>query len=316
MTRLSGRVPETGTAIQGVTVAIIDTQGVEDPTQWSVVASDTTDANGEWSVSGLDPSAVERYHAVAQYDDGSAFTNFESLPYLSTPADAFAPTTSLSVGTPTADVSVGSVIPDSGVYLHDDWEDDQIFSNRVDSGQTTTNGVTGYYRPEWTDVQGDNTVSNGVLDIGTRGDNGVDSQIVSTTLNLDTSSFIRWEIIARGTNIESTAGYFQPDIWWEDGNNYWRVRIDINGNEGNEEFVLDKFENGSQTVVINSTYSADTNFKKFEVERSAAGDWEIFIDGATKGTTTDTFAPAVNNFRVHNRQDRNVEVDEIKVDSD
>jgi len=126
MTRLSGRVPETGTAISGVTVAIIDTQGTEDPTQWSIVASTTTDTNGEWSVSGLAPSAVERYHAVAQYDSGAEFVNFESLPYLSTPADAFAPTTSVNVGTPTASVSVGSAIPDSDIYQFDASEETSI----------------------------------------------------------------------------------------------------------------------------------------------------------------------------------------------
>jgi len=112
MTRLSGRVPETGTAIEGATVAIIDTQGVEDPTQWSIVANATTDANGEWSVSGLAAAATERYHAVAQYDGGTEFVNFESLPYLSTPADVFAPETALTVGTPTPTMSVGSAIPD------------------------------------------------------------------------------------------------------------------------------------------------------------------------------------------------------------
>jgi hypothetical protein len=104
MTRLSGRVPETGTAIENATVAILDTQGTEDPNQWSVVASTSTDANGEWSVSGLEPSAVERYHAVAQFDSGSEFVNFESLPYLSTPADAFPATTDINIDTPTASV--------------------------------------------------------------------------------------------------------------------------------------------------------------------------------------------------------------------
>jgi hypothetical protein len=113
-------------------VAIIDTQGVEDPSQWSVVAFDTTDANGEWSVSGLDASAVGRYHAVAQYDDGSSFTNFESLPYLSTPADVFAPETPVTVGTPTPAVEVASAIPDSGVFRYD-FEDTTTASQAVDS---------------------------------------------------------------------------------------------------------------------------------------------------------------------------------------
>ena len=71
MTRLSGRVPESGAAIEGATVVIIDTQGVENPDVWSVVASARTDENGEWSVSGLNQIAEERYHAVAQYSTGT-----------------------------------------------------------------------------------------------------------------------------------------------------------------------------------------------------------------------------------------------------
>jgi len=144
MTRLSGRVPETGTAISGATVAIIDTQGNEDPTTWSVVASATTDANGEWSVSGLSASAVERYHAVAQYDSGTEFVNFESLPYLSTPADAFAPRTAVNMNTPTASVSVGSAIPDSGgthQWNHDEASGSTL-NDSIGSLDGTINGAT------------------------------------------------------------------------------------------------------------------------------------------------------------------------------
>lgn len=142
MTRLSGRVPETGTAIQGATVAIIDTQGVEDPSQWSVVAQDTTDANGEWSVSGLVSATTERYHAVAQYDSGAEFVNFESLPYLSTPADVFAPESQLNINTPTPTVEVASTIPDSVVsqYL---FEDDSDTTTAIDGFGNTNLTVSG-----------------------------------------------------------------------------------------------------------------------------------------------------------------------------
>jgi len=145
MTRLSGRVPETGTAIEGATVAVVDTQGVEDPAQWSVVAWDTTDANGEWSVSGLEAATTERYHAIAQYDGGAEFVNFESLPYLSTPADVFAPETGLTVGTPTPTMSVGSAIPDSAIARLTFDDADTSGSTAVDiwgSFDGTINGAT------------------------------------------------------------------------------------------------------------------------------------------------------------------------------
>jgi len=151
MTRLSGRVPETGTAIEGATVFVIDTSD-PDPLQWDTVAWDTTDANGEWSVSGLASAATERYHAVAQYDGGTEFVNFESLPYLSTPADVFAPETALTVGTPTPTMSVGSAIPDPVVNSYsakvvDYNEDEQVSTVSDQVGSVSFDQATSYQQP-------------------------------------------------------------------------------------------------------------------------------------------------------------------------
>jgi hypothetical protein len=117
MSRLSGQVTLQDAGVQNVPVAIIDTNGSEDPTQWSIVATDTTDANGNWSVSGLATNAVERYHALVQYDDGAQLYNVESLPYLSTDAYLSAPVESWSWDQPTAAISTPSAIPDTGL-LH------------------------------------------------------------------------------------------------------------------------------------------------------------------------------------------------------
>lgn len=85
MTTLSGTVTLSGSAQSGVPVLVIDTDNSSDPSQWTIVETATTDSNGDWSVSGLAEDADERYHAIAQYDDGTQY-NALSKPYLSTPS--------------------------------------------------------------------------------------------------------------------------------------------------------------------------------------------------------------------------------------
>lgn len=113
MSRLSGQATVGGSPQANVPIAIIDTNGSSDPSQWSIVATTTTDANGDWEVTGLATNAVERYHAVAQYDDGAQLYNVESLPYLSTDAYLAAPTAEWSYQTPPA--TIANAIPDSVV---------------------------------------------------------------------------------------------------------------------------------------------------------------------------------------------------------
>jgi len=129
-------------------------------------------------VSGLAPSAVERYHAVAQYDSGAEFVNFESLPYLSTPADAFAPTTSVNVGTPTASVSVGSAIPDSG--LEYEWNVQEL--SGVSEGESVSTIP---------DLNKSNDLSNGngtYRESGLNGNPAIEIVSSSTTDTYDASS--------------------------------------------------------------------------------------------------------------------------------
>lgn len=85
MAELSGQVTDAGTSVSGAQVFVVDTNGSTNPADWTVAGGDTTDANGDWSVTGLVADATERYHAVVQYEDGGGFYNAESLPYLSTP---------------------------------------------------------------------------------------------------------------------------------------------------------------------------------------------------------------------------------------
>lgn len=112
MSELSGTVTDGTTTVQGAKVHVVDTAGSTDPSQWTIVGGDTSDANGDWSVTGLD-GGEERYHAVVQYDDGSQLFNADSLPYLTVPWELQAPTVGLQVNA-LEPASVGSAIPDSG----------------------------------------------------------------------------------------------------------------------------------------------------------------------------------------------------------
>jgi hypothetical protein len=270
MTRLSGRVPETGTAISGATVAIIDTQGTDDTTQWSIVASDTTDANGEWSVSGLEPSAVERYHAVAQFDSGVEFVNFESLPFLSTPADAFAPTTSVDVGTPTASVSVGSAIPDT---VGNRWTRTKT---GVSDGQTVD---------PWPDAEGSvDLTANGepFLNSGSvNGNDAVDLNGTDETYQYDTnlSSDINEPCsVLWAFNIETlpTSGI---TALWEDDARQLLIRTD------DDNWRLANFNGNTATSTVGA--STGDYVVSFLVDESTA---EIRINGSNEisvASTTD-----------------------------
>ena len=83
------------------------------------------------------------------------------------------------------------VIPDSDIYLQDDWGDPNL-QDRDDSGTTTHNGVEGVYRPEWTTDDGSPVADDERLKMS-----GDDALRADMNLNLDEK--ITWEF----TNIQN-----------------------------------------------------------------------------------------------------------------
>jgi len=128
MGTISGTVTSSGSAVQGATVAVVDSS------TWSVVGTDTSDANGAWAVSGL-AGGVERYHALVQYDDGGQFFNAESLPFLTVEWTLSPAVTPAQVAAPTPGISTGSAIPDG---LIDSFEDGDI-SEYAEFAKNTSN---------------------------------------------------------------------------------------------------------------------------------------------------------------------------------
>jgi hypothetical protein len=133
MTRLSGTVTRSGNPQANATVYVVDRDTN------SVVATTTSDANGDWNVSGLATNAEERYHALVEYDDGAQQYNALSLPYLSTDAYLAAPASEVAMQHPQA--SLGPAIPDSGVSR---WKFEQNLLDAWDGNDGTDNTSAGY----------------------------------------------------------------------------------------------------------------------------------------------------------------------------
>ncbi|AFH22466.1 hypothetical protein OSG_eHP27_00070 [environmental Halophage eHP-27] len=131
---LSGTVTLSGSPVQGATVWVIDT------TTDTVVATDTSDVNGDWSVSVA--GGNERYHALVQYESGGTKYNAESLPFLSTPATLSPVATDVQFQSPTASVTNVSDIPDSVIHRYD-FEDDSDTTTLTDTAGSADGSITG-----------------------------------------------------------------------------------------------------------------------------------------------------------------------------
>ena len=178
-------------------------------------------------------------------------------------------------------------IPDSDVYLQDDWGDNNL-RDRENSGTTTHNGVEGVYRPEWNTAEGfvDPTVANEQLTI----ENG---EGIDTEINLNLDETVTWElngVDVSGSSTDSSdqarvALFAEQRTDYNDDNSLHRsytlfIRRDSSlgiqeiDNSGNFDTILNG-ENTTGTVDITVT-------------RSPTGDWEAFIDGDSVDTGTDT----------------------------
>jgi len=174
-------------------------------------------------------------------------------------------------------------IPDSDVYLHDDFEDNKL-TNRDGSGTTTYNGVQGIFRPEWTLDTGTETVSNGQL-IGNDGDHF--RADINLNLNFDINWILDFTIPENGVNdstnftlySESTTevsgfsnGYAEGYVFVTDTSS--NTRLVKLGSSGNATRLLEGLPNPNQGDVL--------------VTRTSTGDWSVTIDGTTFGPVNDT----------------------------
>ena len=174
-------------------------------------------------------------------------------------------------------------IPDSDIYLQDDWGDNKL-TDREDSATTTYNGVEGVYRPEWTIRDNEPTVDNEELQM-----TGGDGIFADINLNLDETITWTWDVF-----VPDIGGGFGDSIrthlWAEQTENDTNGRlfesyfVDIRNGERWELAKIDS--NGENTVLVFGT--SNTGESTVEVTRSPSGEYNFIIDGTSQGTETDT----------------------------
>ena len=174
-------------------------------------------------------------------------------------------------------------IPDSDIYLQDDFGDDKL-SDRDGSGTTTYNGVEGVYRPEWTQDGDTPTVDNGILSVDS------DTQMF-TGINLNFDEKISWV-----ADVDISGGSGGDDVAWS----LFAQTTDwgFNGDRAMVNSYLLEFEpdririqkniDASTGDTMVSMTSGIPDNPVIEVTRSPSGEFELFVDDESQGTNTDT----------------------------
>ena len=203
-------------------------------------------------------------------------------------------------------------IPDSDVYLHDDWGDNQLFSDREDGGTTTHNGVTGYYRPEWTEGQSGASVSNEALELSS----GESVYFTDIGADLDETLTLEWElndvsgftsgthqhgITILGDDIDPSQDVFHPNEGYvvKVIGNPDRVRVSRSQNYANDTVLIsEEFDHG--------------NLNDIRVTRDSDGNFELFINGNSQGTAQDTTYDTQSEVSIGAKNGGTTETNEVK----
>lgn len=199
-------------------------------------------------------------------------------------------------------------------YIEDDWGDgaltartdategyflhpsDAQIGDDVEAGDV----LKGVSRPEW-DTDGSPTVSSGALLI-----HGTSGEYVRTPTDLTVGSWSidsRYHSTGNGTNSSL-------NVILEDSSNWWKAFL----REDSWQYAqLKKADAGTTTVVIDSTWAVDTNWHSRKATRDAYGNWELFFDGASQGTATDSFLPAAEVIHITNGTGADASYDNLEV---
>jgi len=194
----------------------------------------------------------------------------------------------------------------AGYYLADDWEDN-LLSNRDLNPEAAEHHyrIACRFRPEWTIESGSPSVLEGKL-VLPAGD--VTAQIVSTPCTFTTGTW-RWRW--RFTTTPS-AGSLWPWFIFESPANRWNWEAGCLA--GYTHYRITKEVDGVTTAVITSTWTPDNAEHTTTITRDTDGNWELFLDGISKGTATDTWLPALpKRTQIRNVANQEVSFAEIEV---
>lgn len=186
-------------------------------------------------------------------------------------------------------------------YLFDDWKDNLLTSRRWDDKMVFPVSELDKYRPDWTTESDSPSASGGVLVLP---DGSTTAQQVSTASGFTVGTWEKDFTIISAT----TAGACNLFFIWTDNSNTLRVSI-----ESDDDYMLVKIDGGTTTILVSSTWDGDTTQHTTKVTRDANGNFELFYDGVSQGTATDTFLPSTRDLSFLNNADSEVDIDNLKV---
>ncbi len=210
-------------------------------------------------------------------------------------------------GSSWVEIASGSLQSGLTGYILDDWDDNSLTSSR-DSFDTTSfsgdepssSNSTTETRPQWTDHTGRSNLSATGQVLETDSSN---SYVYSTPFNVGGSSSwntshtwsFHFKFVSKSSNngsdywgvaVNDATNYTDQNNGNNDTyfNNAYHVQINDNGSY---DFRL--ANGGSRSGLIGGgSWSEDGNWKTGKVTRDSSGNWELFRNGSSQGTTTDT----------------------------
>jgi hypothetical protein len=189
-------------------------------------------------------------------------------------------------------------------YLIDDFGDGTL-TGRTDpiTGKYVSpvdGAADSLYRPEWSQL-GSPSVSGGVLSLSA-GDSTPQGVNLSTDVSVGEWSF-EFEFSS-----DPTASGLYYRIIRQDGNNQIRVEVFNDGN-----IKIQKVDGGTISTLISGTWGSDTSTHTLRATRDQRGNMELFLDGTSQGTATDSFLPSIGDLEIANLTDSAVSVDDVEV---
>lgn len=196
------------------------------------------------------------------------------------------------VGNPDA-TGVAKLTSEKNYFTTSTWDDFERESfGAMPSPVAELSGYSIAGRPEWTVESGSPTVSNGTLSLPA-GDTTVQTIRIPHSQNVG-----RWKFTFTINASVSTGGMY---LGLRD-NGSDRLRLQLGGS------YYGILEREGNTKIIDTSWTPDTNQHTIEMTRDMADGYELFFDGASDGTATDSSVQVWDELILKNAYDASVDV--------
>jgi hypothetical protein len=271
--RIGGQVVDQGSGVSGQPVFVVDT-GDANPSNWTVEAATTTNADGSWSVV-VSSGDLERYHAVTQFEDAGTLKNAESKPFVTGQPVVRPVEIPIRFNIP-APQTIGTTIPDSELFEHNDLTGEYGGDTGAFDIQTDT-ATEGSYALALNGGDTNNAIVRQTTDKWERYGIEITYQVYAEA---GSSGGL---IVANGVNGHTNASFYESHI---NTDNYIELRRYDNGSLAKQSGL---FGSGISTGVW---LPASTKFY-------SNGDVEFSIDGDTASFNDETYDDVLLGFHTY-----------------